>query len=102
MYLITLSNKLLVSLIVLILIAVALTSPKVNAREITPADGSYSYGSTSEYSASTTISSSPSSSESDDLAPTGQDRNIPVIVGGMVVLLGILILVLSQRKLRKK
>lgn len=74
----------------------------VAAKEITPTAGSYSYGSTSEFSPSAQVTTVTTSSTSTDLAPTGQSKNIPVIIGGIVVLLGIVILVLSQRKLRKK
>lgn len=67
------------------------------AAEIHPAASSYSYGSTSEFSTSSQVTPSSSS----DLAPTGQNKNIPIIIGATVVLVGVGILVTSQRKLRK-
>lgn len=96
-----LNRNLLAILVLLGLLMTGLTAPRVSAKEITPAAGSYSYGSTSEYSASTTISSSSSNTTSNDLAPTGQDKNTPIVVGVTALVLGALVIVLTYRKKAK-
>ncbi len=66
------------------------------AQEITPADGTYSYGSTSEFSAYSTLAQGTTAV----LAPTGQSQMIGYIAGISLLALagGYTVFVLQKRK----
>lgn len=80
--------KLITAFIILAASMMIFTSPQVSAKEITPSADSYSYGSTSEYSASTSIEA-PNSTPSGNLASTGDPANIIKICAIVLILVGV-------------
>jgi len=74
------SGGLLVAAIVCIVFATT-----AHAAEITPAPGTYSYGSTSEFSPYVALT--PTSSPSPTLAPTGADQNVGYVAAIASILL---------------
>lgn len=67
----------------LMLVLALLIAPKTHAQEINPTPGTYSYGSTSEFSPYSTLSQGSSS----DLAPTGQNALIGYVAIAAVLLI---------------
>lgn len=95
----TISNTNLRNLIISLAIALSICFGLVatsRAAEITPAEGTYSYGSTSEFSAYSTLAQGSSAV----LAPTGQSQMIGYIAGISLLALagGYTVFILQKRK----
>lgn len=96
---ITTSNITLRNLIVSLAIALSICfglATTSHAAEITPAEGTYTYGSTSEFSAYSTLAQGTSAV----LAPTGQSQAIGYIAGISLLALagGYTVYILQKRK----
>ncbi len=92
----TMSNKIKLILVAAIaLLGTLFFSYSVNAQEITPAAGTYSYGSTSEFSPYVALTASTT------LAPTGADQNTGYLAFAVLALAasGILLYLAKNRLL---
>lgn len=89
----TINNKLKMLVIVAtILLAILFAAQTVHAQEITPAPGTYSYGSTSEFSPYVALTSSGT------LAPTGDSQTTGYIAVATLLVASAGMMVLALRK----